>query len=427
MGSSLSVWQAALLAVVFGLFYLVFDAGRFFLHHVSPVRLRQWSGTDPRFATGSRWFQYNKQDFSLVSGILLQISMIAGVAFTIVAFSSRGIGMAVLAAAIIWGAVSVGWKSMLAFVSDDRAESAIKILIPISHVVYYGLWPILYPFRILLRQLGDRNGDEDDEEVTDEEVQAYIDVGEEEGILEEGEGKLLQSIVEFGDRIAREVMTPRVDLFAIEIGASFDELVEMFDESKFSRLAVYQQDVDHVVGFVHIKDAFSGIRQERRPSIGEIIRPALFVSETKNVAELLREFQIERQQIAIVVDEYGGTAGIVSIEDLLEEIVGEILDEHEDPEEQSWVEIDDGIYLVSGLMKIEDLEDLTGEEIEVEDDNFETVAGLIFKEMGRVPRMGETVHRGALLLSVDRADRKRIYRVRVEISSERKKAGESIA
>lgn len=425
MGSSLSVWQAVALAVVSGLLYLIFDAGRYFLHHVSPVRLRQWSGTDPRYATGSRWFQYNKQDFSLVSGILLQIFMVAAVAFTIVVFASRGIGVAILISAVIWIVISITWKSVLALVSDDRGESAIKILIPISQIVYYLVWPLLFPFRILLRQLGDRDEDEDDEEVTDEEVQAYIDVGEEEGILEEGEGKLLQSIVEFGDRIAREVMTPRVDLFAIETGSGFDELVAMFDESKFSRLAVYEQDIDHIVGFVHIKDAFTSIRQGRSPSIREITRPALFVSETKKVAELLREFQIERQQIAIVVDEYGGTAGIISIEDLLEEIVGEILDEHEDPEEQSWVQIDDGIFLVSGSMKIEDIEELTGEEIEVDEDDFETVAGLIFKETGRVPKMGETVQRGGLLFSVDRADRKRIYRVRVEVVA--RKAGESIA
>lgn len=426
MGSSISVLQAVLLAVVFGLLYLVFDAARFFLHHVSPVRLRQWSGSDPRFAMGSRWFQYNKQHFSLVSGILLQLSMIAAVAFTIVALSSQGIGIAILSAALIWCLVSIVWKSLLALVSDDRGENAIRFLIPVSHAAYYLLWPLLFPFRVLLRELGEREDEEDDEEVTDEEVQAYIDVGEEEGILEEGEGKLVQSIVEFGDRIAREVMTPRVDLFAIETGAGFDELVELFDESKFSRLAVYEQDVDHIIGFVHIKDAFSNIRRGLAPPIRDITRPALFVSETKNVAELLREFQIERQQIAIVVDEYGGTAGIISIEDLLEEIVGEILDEHEDPEEQSWVEIDDGIYLVSGLMKIEDLEELTGQEIEIEEDDFETVAGLIFKEAGRVPKMGETVQRGDLLLSVDRADRKRIYRVRVEVVEPRR-AGESIA
>ncbi|MDX1583554.1 MAG: hemolysin family protein [Thermoanaerobaculia bacterium] len=427
MGSSIPVAQAAFLAVVFGLLYLCFDAGRFFLHHVSPVKLRQWSGNDPRFAIGSRWFQYNKQHFSLVTGILLQVSMIAAIAMTVVALSHYGIGFAVAGSAIIWGLVSVGWKFVLATISEEMAEEGVRYLIPVSHVFYFLLWPLLFPLRALLKLLGEREENDEDEEVTDEEVQAYIDVGEEEGILEEGEGKLLQSIVEFGDRIAREVMTPRVDLYAIGADAGFEELVEMFDESKFSRLAVYENDIDHVIGFVHIKDAFAAIREGRSPSIRDITRPALFVSETKKVSELLREFQIERQQIAIVIDEFGGTAGIISIEDLLEEIVGEILDEHEDPEIQSWVEIDEGVYLVSGLMKIEDLEELTGEQIEVEEDDFETVAGLVFKETGRVPKIGEQVRRGSLTLAVDRADRKRIYRVKVAITPDDVKTGESIA
>lgn len=427
MGSSITVSQAVILAVVSGLVYLGFDAGRYFLHHVSPVKLRQWSGSDPRFAVGSRWFQYNKQHFSLVTGILLQISMIGAIAMTVVALSPHGIGVAVGGAALIWGLVSVIWKFVLATVSEERAEAAVRVLIPVSHVFYFVLWPLLFPLRILLRLLVEREEEEEDEEVTEEEVQAYIDVGEEEGILEEGEGKLLQSIVEFGDSIAREVMTPRVDLFAIRAEATFDELVEMFDESKFSRLVVYEGDVDHVIGFVHIKDAFAAIRHGGSPPIREVTRPALFVSETKKVAELLREFQIERQQIAIVIDEFGGTAGIISIEDLLEEIVGEILDEHEDPDVQSWVELDDGVFLVSGLMKIEDLEDLTGEEIEVDDDDFETVAGLVFKETGRIPRVGESVRRGNLTLAVDRADRKRIYRVRVAVGNDEAETGESIA
>jgi CBS domain containing-hemolysin-like protein len=427
MGSSLPATHAALLAVTSGVLYLIFDAGRYFLHHISPVRLRQWSGSDPRYANGSRWFQYNKQHFSLVSGMMLQIAMIASITLTFFALSSRGAALASIVTAIVWLCVSIGWKFVLALAPAHTAESAIRFLIPFSHVIYYLFWPILFPLREILRLVGARREeDEDDEDATDEEVQAYIDVGEEEGILEEGEGKLIQSIVEFGDRIVREVMTPRVDLFAVDSSTSFDELVRLFDESKFSRIVVYQQDIDHVVGFVHVKDAFSSIRKEESPEIRNITRPALFVAETKKVAELLRELQLERQQIALVVDEYGGTAGLVALEDLLEEIVGEILDEHEDPDEQSWIEIDDGVYLVSGIMEVEALEALTGTTLAGEEDDFETVAGLIFKETGRIPKMGETVTRSGLRFEVDRVDRKRIHRVKVT-SPARVETGESIA
>jgi CBS domain containing-hemolysin-like protein len=427
MGSSLPAILAAVLAVIFGVLYLIFDAGRYFLHHISPVRLRQWSGSDPGHANGRRWFQYNKQHFSLVSGMMLQIAMIASIVLTFLALSSRGAGFASIVTVALWFSVSVSWKFVLALAPHHVAERTVRFLIPFSHVFYYLLWPLLFPLRQMLRFLGEkREEDEEDEEATDEEVQAYIDVGEEEGILEEGEGKLVQSIVEFGDRIVREVMTPRVDLFAVDARTSFDDLVRMFDESKFSRIVVYQKDIDHVVGFVHVKDAFSSIRQGDSPEIRDITRPALFVAETKKVAELLRELQIERQQIALVVDEYGGTAGLVSLEDLLEEIVGEILDEHEDPDEQSWVEIDDGVYLVSGIMEIEALEKLTGITIAGEQDDFETVAGLIFKETGRIPKMGETISRGGLRFEVERVDRKRIHRVKVT-SPATVGSGESIA
>jgi CBS domain containing-hemolysin-like protein len=427
MGSSLPAAQAVVLAVIFGVLYLIFDAGRYFLHHVSPVRLRQWSGSDPRYANGSRWFQYNKQHFSLISGMMLQIAMIAAIVLTFLALSSRGAGFAAIVTAGVWISVSVSWKFALAVAPHHVAERTVRFLIPFSHVFYYLLWPVLFPLRQMLRFLGERRDEEEeDDEATDEEVQAYIDVGEEEGILEEGEGKLVQSIVEFGDRIVREVMTPRVDLFAVDSSTSFDELVRLFDESKFSRIVVYQKDIDHVIGFVHVKDAFSSIRQGDSPEIRTMTRPALFVAETKKVAELLRELQIERQQIALVVDEYGGTAGLVSLEDLLEEIVGEILDEHEDPDEQSWVEIDDGVYLVSGIMEIEALEALTGTTIAGDEDDFETVAGLIFKETGRIPKVGETVTRSGLRFEVDRVDRKRIHRVKVTAPAT-VETGESIA
>jgi CBS domain containing-hemolysin-like protein len=414
MGSSLPATQAAVLAVMFGLLYLIFDAGRYFLHHISPVRLRQWSGSDPGYVNGRRWFQYNKQHFSLVSGMMLQIALIVSIVLTFFALSGRGAAFASIVTAIVWLCVSIGWKFVLALAPVHSAERVIRFLIPLSHIAYYLLWPILFPLRQMLRLVGERREeDEEDEEATDEEVQAYIDVGEEEGILEEGEGKLVQSIVEFGDRIVREVMTPRVDLFAVESSTSFEELVRMFDESKFSRIVVYESDIDHIAGFVHVKDAFASIRRGESPEIRSITRPALFVAETKKVAELLRELQIERQQIALVVDEYGGTAGLVALEDLLEEIVGEILDEHEDPDEQSWVEIDDGVYLVSGMMEIEALEELTGTTIAGEEDDFETIAGLIFKETGRIPKVGETITRAGLRFEVERVDRKRIHRVKV--------------
>ncbi|MBW3566286.1 MAG: hemolysin family protein [Acidobacteria bacterium] len=418
MGSSLSLLQASVLATLCALVYLAFDGGRYFLHHVSRVRLRQWSGEDPSFDSGSRWFQYNKQHFSLVTGVVAQFALIVGLYTTFRAFASvTELFAATVLASAVWLVLVLGWKFVLAATTEERAEMALRALIPLSHALYLLLFPLLYPLRILLQFLGRKRDaeEEEEDEVTDEEVQAFIDVGEEEGILEGGERRLVQSIVEFGDTLVKEVMTPRVDVAALPVGSDFSELVDKFVETKYSRLAIYDGDMDHVLGFVHIKDAFDALARGDRPAIETLTRPAWFVSETKGVAELLRELQVEGQQIAIAVDEFGGTAGLVTIEDLLEEIVGEISDEHEDGEEASWVEVDEGVWLVNGLVRIDALEEILGARLEKPDDDFETVAGLVFKEAGRVPLPGATVNRGGFRFEVDRADRKRIYRVRVSL------------
>ncbi|HUO84490.1 MAG TPA: hemolysin family protein [Thermoanaerobaculia bacterium] len=412
---SLSAFQSILLALACGALFLLFDTARFFLHHVSPMRLRHWSGADPGSERGERWFQYNKRHFSLIAGVLLQGALVCGVAFTAAGLRERGILAASAGAIVIWVALVVIWKLVLALVTEHFAERALRMLIPVSNLFYYLFWPLLFPMKVVLQRIGHRREDEwDDEEASDEDVQEYIDIGEEEGIFEEGEGKLVQSIVEFGDRIAREVMTQRMEIVALSVDASLTDLANLFNESKYSRIPVYENEIDHIVGVIHIKDLFEVFLSKLDRNVRDLARPAYFVAETKKVYDLLREFQIEHLQIAVVVDEYGGTAGLISIEDLLEEIVGEIADEHEDLEEPAFVEIEEGTFLVNGLLKVETLEDVTGKTIRSGEEDYETVAGLIFKELGRVPRVGESVSRSGLRFEVDRADRKRIYRVRVQ-------------
>ena len=164
------------------------------------------------------------------------------------------------------------------------------------------------------------------------------------------------------------------------------------------------------IWIVHIKDLFDALLRPEKRSLRDLARPAYFVPETKLVSELLREFQIEHLQIAVVVDEYGGTAGLITIEDIIEEIVGDISDEHEDTEE-SVVEVENGVYLVNGMFRVDSLEELM--HAEIRGDGYETVAGLIFTSLGRVPTVGETVRKNGVMFEVERADRKRIYRVRV--------------
>ncbi|MFA6955846.1 MAG: hemolysin family protein [Thermoanaerobaculia bacterium] len=410
MGSSIFIstpW--ALLALFCAILCLAFDGARYFVQRLGAVKLRRWAA-EPTMRGGD-WFEYDPDKFALVSGALLQTAMMTGLGATIAAIEGPTTPVAALLAVVVWIALFTGWKFVLALLPEEIAEHSLRSLIAISHVFYYLFWPILFPLRWTINRVETRRDEiTADDEVSDDEVRAYIDVGEEEGILEEGEGKLVQSIVDFGDRIAREAMTPRVELQAFDVNGSFDALARLFGETKYSRIPVYERDVDHVVGIVHVKDLFDIVLKGETRSVRELMRQAYFVSETKLLFELLREFQTEHIQVAIVVDEFGGTAGLVSIEDVVEEIVGDISDEHED-EEATVVEIEPGVYLVNGMTRTENIRDVFG--VDIDDEGYETVAGLIFTATGRVPKVSEVVRKNGLVFEVERADRKRIYRVRV--------------
>ncbi len=415
MGSSTASLGWVVIASFSGLLYLLFDAARYFAQQLGPVRLRRLSG-DPQFEGNARWMQYDAEDFHLVSGALLQLALVFAVASTVLTGVGGSFRRTVVIAAFIWAAIVIVWKFLLALIPDDVSERMLRGLIPFSHFFYYVFWPLLFPLRRLLARM-DREAQEADEgeEVTDEEVQAFIDVGEEEGIIEPSEGRLLQSVFEFGDRVAREIMTPRIDVLAFNAKWPLEELAKMFSESKYSRIPIYHESIDQIDGIVHIKEMFDSVLKGTPKNVNDLARPPYFVSETKKVSELLREFQSEHLQVAVVVDEFGGTAGIVTIEDVIEEIVGDISDEHED-EEATIVDMGDGTYLVSGLLRVEELEEMLGREFSGQ--HYETVAGLIFTTLGRVPAAGTSITKNGFRFTVERADRRRIYRVRVSKEAE---------
>ena len=409
MGSSLSHGEWVAAAIVCGLFFLICDAARFFVQQVSPVTLRRWS-TEPDDESGSRWFAYDSRNLHLMSGALLQISMVLAIASTIMALQPP-IGEAVATAAIFWFAIAIVWKFALALIPNDIIEIVLKQIIPVSHFFYYLFWPVLFPLRRMFARLEQQEELETEpEQVTDEEVQAYIDVGEEEGILEPSEGKMIQSVVDFGDRVARELMTPRIDVLAFNARGTLEDLARLFSESKYSRIPIYHESIDAITGIVHIKEVFEAILKKESKTVAEIARPPFFVSETKKVSELLREFQSEHMQVAVVVDEFGGTAGMITIEDVVEEIVGDIGDEHE-AIDATVVDLGNDEYMVSGMLRVETLEEMLDAHFAGED--YETVAGMIFTILGRVPKSGTVVTKNGYRFEVDRADRRRIHRVKI--------------
>jgi len=241
-------------------------------------------------------------------------------------------------------------------------------------------------------------------------AQAYLDTAEQEGIIEGEERKLLQSIVDFGDTLVREVMTPRPDIVAIRDTATVGELRGLFREQEYSRFPVFKESLDNIAGFVFVKDLVAlGVADDSRP-ITTLLRPAVVVPETKRVPELLKQFQRQQTQCAIVVDEYGGTAGLVTAEDLLEEIVGEIRDEY-DVESDPIVDEGNGSFLFSGKVDIDEVAERL--KVHIEREGFETVGGYLLSQIGRVPAVGERFDVDGLSFEVLDAERRRINKVRI--------------
>lgn len=244
------------------------------------------------------------------------------------------------------------------------------------------------------------------------EIQALLDVGEEEGIIEESDGALIQSVVEFGDKLAKDSMTPRTEIVAIEDTATLGQVHNLIVEKKHSRIPVYHENIDNILGIVFVRDLLVELeRDEPHRSVKSVVRPVLFVPETKPVADLLKELQDETVKMAIVIDEYGGVAGLVTIEDLVEEIVGEIHDEDEIRTE-SIVRLGDGHYILSGNLSIGKAEELLG--MEISDEDYSTIAGYVVSKIGRVPSGGERLEFDDLRVEILESTSKQIRKLRLE-------------
>ena len=229
-------------------------------------------------------------------------------------------------------------------------------------------------------------------------------------LAEKDERALLQSIVDFGETLVREVMTPRPDIVAIRVDASLQDLRALMREQQYSRVPVYKETLDNIVGIAFVKDLVALDGGSGPPTVEGLMRPAYFVPESKRVPDLLKELQRRQVQLAIVVDEYGGTAGLVTVEDLLEEIVGEIRDEY-DVESETVVDEGNGTFLFSGKVSVDEVADRLG--VRIEREGFETVGGYLLSHLGRMPAPGELVDVDELSLQVLEIDRRRIGKVRV--------------
>src|SRR5581483_1392722 len=248
--------------------------------------------------------------------------------------------------------------------------------------------------------------------VTEEELRLLVTVGEEEGVLEEAETEMIHSIFEFADTPVREVMIPRIDIVALESDISLNEAVDQALEGGFSRIPVYEATIDNIIGVLYTKDMLKQLREghEAQP-IRDLVRPAYFVPETKKLDDLLREIRQKRVHMVIVIDEYGSVSGLVTIEDLMEEIVGDIQDEY-DREEKLYEQVNDHEYVFSAKISIDEFNEVMGTKLVHED--YDTLGGFLYAQLDKIPVAGDTVtfehYRFAILTTRGR----RIVRVQVE-------------
>jgi len=251
------------------------------------------------------------------------------------------------------------------------------------------------------------------DQITEEEIRLMINVGEEKGIFQETETEMINSIFEFDDTVAKEVMTPRTDIIAVSSEASLEEILDVIVEENFSRIPVYEESIDNIIGILYVKDLFSMIKRkmEWEVSLKSIIRSVYFVPEYKKIDELFKEMQKSKTHIAVVIDEYGGTAGLITIEDLLEEIVGNIFDEYDDVV-LDYEKIDDNTYIISGMLDIDDVNDIL--DTNIPEEEFDTISGMLLSHSGKMPEVGDEVDMGNIYFRIEEVDDKRISKIRIE-------------
>jgi CBS domain containing-hemolysin-like protein len=289
-----------------------------------------------------------------------------------------------------------------------------KAVVRLLRLVRPLLWPVLLAIHRSGFAASVPPAEDEEEEASEREIQAFVDVGQAAGLFERDEGEIVESLVDFFDTTVREVMTPRTDMVALPATADSDELLRVFIGTQKSRVPIYSETIDKIVGVVHVKNLVKHMIEDEHPVLSDLAHDCIVVPESKELGDLLKDFQNQRQQMAIVVDEYGGTSGLVTLEDILEEIVGDIVDEHEPEEPPDCQQLSPGLFQLLGRADVEVLEDLF--QIEVNEEGVETVGGLVFARHGTVPEAGTEVLDEAhgLLFTVEEMDGNRIVSVKVQ-------------
>ncbi len=403
--------------------------------HLSDVSLRRISA-DAELAQKQTSAQFlreiidNRARFRFALSSVIQILLISfAVLLTIIVLSFTNSRNWLLFFALVIGlAATVILRQIVPrLIVRNNTEKKLLFLLPAVRPIYAIASIVVEPFvtrsntresnRLETTATPDAQDDRSDD--NDDDFQALMEVGEAEGIIEEDERALIETVVEFGDTRVGEIMTPRTEIVALPIDATVRQARDTIIAEKFSRLPVYRDSIDNIEGLIYVRDLLVSWSEGKEDMpVSEILRDALFVPETKTADELLKSMQQGHVQIAIVIDEYGGVAGLVTVEDLLEEIVGEIEDEDTDEEEIIEIHVgEDGYWDVLGSTEVDKIERLV--DLELEDEDYNTIAGLVTSEAGYVPKVGDQLTLRGLEIEILRADEKRIQLLRLRRAEEK--------
>lgn len=308
-------------------------------------------------------------------------------------------------AVLIFGEITP--KTFAAQNSEKVSLAVVKIINAIIFVLTPAIWVLNIITGFMLKLLGVKKTGITTT-ITEAELKTMVNVSHEEGIIEIDERRMINNVFDFDNSKAKDVMTPRTDMIAIEDTATYDEIVALFKEERFSRLPVYHESIDDIIGILHLKDIV--FIDESTFSVEKYMREPYFTYESKIISELFSEMRTNRIPVAIILDEYGGTSGLITLEDMIEEIVGDISDEYDEEDDDITVVKEDE-YIVDGSTRLEDLNEMIGTNLESED--FDTIGGYVIGVIGRFPNEGEEVETDGIKIKVEKSDKNRIDELRI--------------
>ena len=327
------------------------------------------------------------------------------------AIGESGVGLVTIIMTIL--VLIFGEITPKSIAKQKSEEVALKVSKPINLVVKL-FKPFIYVFTaisgVFIKLLG---GDPKATEpfITEEELKTMVGVSEEEGVLENVEKEMIFNVFGFADAQVKDVMVQRVDVVAVDVNATYDEVINIIKLEQFSRIPVYNQNIDDVIGILNVKDLIIASQNEENFKVSDYMREPYYTFEFKKVTELFKEMKKSRNHMAVVLDEYGGNVGIVTIEDLIEEVVGEIEDEYDDEQDSDIIVIKEDEYIVDGSARLDHIGDLIG--VSMESEEFDSIGGLIIGELGRFPERNEEVKVNSIRFVVEEIDKNRIKKVRI--------------